>query len=227
MTASEIKRCLKWCIHSTPYVKIKRKKYIEMIRSHYDYNKGTPSILCSTCIGGMIYNNLGLKFMTPTINLWCTAEDLSKIAENPQKYFSHDIEFIHNDKDYDYSHPVGRIDDVVIYFTHYKTESEAASKWYERRERFNYDNVYIITDDNGLSAEGRQRLIKSKHKRLIIFSAGENTDENSFVYKCYKNGKLGRYSVRGTGGFAAFEKEFDYAAWLSGKDEIRINGGPV
>lgn len=223
MTAGEIKRLLKKCVLSTPYVKNKREKYIEMIRSHYDYSKETPSILCSTCIGGMIYNNLGLRFLTPTINLWCTAEDLSKIAGNPEKYFSHDIEFIHNDKDYDYSHPVGRIDDVVIYFTHYKTESEAASKWYERRERFNYDNVYIITDDIGLTEQGRQRLINSKHKRLIIFSADDKTNEYSFIYKCYKNGVLGHYSVRGLLGMAAFEKEFDYASWLSGKNEIRID----
>ena len=222
MTTGEIKRFLKRCLHSTPYVKIKRKNYIKKIRSHYDYGMETPSILCSTCIGGMIYKNLGLRFMSPTINLWCTAEDFSKIAEDPQKYFEHDIEFIHNDAQYDYPHPVGRIDDIVIYFTHYKTEEEAAAKWRERGKRFDYDNVYIITDDKGLSDEGRQRLINSKHKRLVIFSAGGNTDEYSFVYKCYENGKLGRYSVRGTGGFAAFEKEFDYAAWLSGKNEIRI-----
>lgn len=223
MTAGEIKRLLKKRILLTPYVKHKRENYIEMIRSHYDYSKETPSILCSTCIGGMIYNNLGLRFLTPTINLWCTAEDLSKIAGNPEKYFSQDIEFIHNDPDYNYNHPVGRIDDAVIYFTHYKTEKEAASKWYERRERFNYDNVYIITDDKGLSAQGRQRLIKSKHKRLIIFSAADSCDEYGFVFKCYKNGVLGHYSVRGLSGMAAFEKEFDYAAWLSGESEIRLS----
>ena len=223
MTAVEIKRTLKEWMLLTPYVKNKRKKYLEMIRSHYDYSKETPSILCSTCIGGMIYNNLGLKFLTPTINLWCDAEDLSKIAENPRKYFSKDIQFIHDDPEYNYNHPVGRIDDVVIYFTHYTTEEEAASKWYERRERFHYDNVYIITDDNGLTEHGRQRLIQSKHKRLIIFSAGDKVDEYSFQYKCYQNGVLGRYSVRGLSGMAAFEKEFDYAAWLSNKSDIRIH----
>ena len=223
MTAGQFKRLLKEQFLLMPHIKNKRKKYIEMICSHYDYSMETPSILCSTCIGGMIYSDLGLEFLSPTINLWCTAEDLSKIAEKPEKYFSQDIEFIHNDRRYRYGHPVGRIGDAVIYFTHYETDEEAAAKWYERRERFNYDNVYIITDDNGLSEQGRQRLIKSKHKRLIIFSAGGSTDEYSFVYKCYKNGVLGLYSVRGLSGMAAFEKEFDYAAWLSGKSEIRID----
>ena len=223
MTLVEIKRKLKNLVLETPYVKNKRKKYIETIRSHYDYTRETPSILCSTCIGGMIYNNLGLKFMTPTINLWCDAEDLSKIAENPKKYFTKDIEFIHDDPEYNYGYPVGRIDDVVIYFTHYITDEEAASKWYERRERFDYDNVYIITDDKKLTEEGRQRFINSKHKRLIIFSAGNNNDEYSFNYKCYKNGVLGRYSVRDIFGMAPFENEFDYASWLSDKNDIRIN----
>ena len=28
------------------------------------------SIICSNCIGGIIYNRLGQKFLSPTINLW-------------------------------------------------------------------------------------------------------------------------------------------------------------
>ncbi|MDD6483574.1 MAG: DUF1919 domain-containing protein [Clostridiales bacterium] len=194
----------------------KKEKYLEFIRSCYDYSKATPTILCSTCIGGMIYHNLGLQFMSPTINLWCDAEDLSKIAENPDKYLSGPIEFEENDE---FDYPVGRIYDVPIYFTHYKTREEAAQKWQERSKRFNADNLYIITDDNGLTDEGRQRLIDSKHKRLIIFTDKETKDEYGFkVEKGYSN----PYSVRDIWGFAPFEREFNYAAWLSDKDNYRM-----
>ena len=33
------------------------------------------------------------------------------------------------------------LDDIEIYFMHYKTEALAAEKWYRRCERINWDNI--------------------------------------------------------------------------------------
>ena len=114
---------------------------------------------------------------------------------------------------------VGKIIDVPIYFTHYKTREEAVEKWYERAKRFDENNVYIITDDNGLSHEGKQRLINSRHKRLIIFTDKDREDEYSFKLA---NGFKKPYSVRDVYGFAPFEREFNYANWLSDKNDYKV-----
>ena len=219
MTLTEIKRKLKSFVLNSKYVRDKKNRFLEMRKSEYDYGKPTPTILCSNCIGGMIYNNLGLKFMSPTINLWCDAEDLAKIAQRPEYYLSLDIEFVHDDPEYKYDYPVGKLDDVYIYFTHYKTEEESAKKWYERRTRFNPDNVYIITDYRGLSENGRNMLINSKHRRLVIFT--ENAERDKYDFRLHHDMRKS-YSVRNLIGFAPFEKEFNYAAWLSDKDCYRI-----
>ncbi len=218
MTLTEVKRRLKSLILSSKHVRSKKQRFLEKRKSEYDYSKKTPTILCSNCIGGMIYSNLGLRFMSPTINLWCDAEDLAKVAQRPEHYLSQQIEFVRDDPEYRYDYPVGKIDDVYLYFTHYKTEEEAARKWYERRGRFDSDNVYIITDNNGLSETGREKLINSRHRRLVIFTGEAERDEYDFQLH---HDMRKSYSIRNYFGFAPFEEEFNYAAWLSDKENYR------
>lgn len=51
------------------------------------YNKNF-TIFSTNCIGGIIYHNLKLRFLSPTINLWISPKDYIKLLEDPQKYFS-------------------------------------------------------------------------------------------------------------------------------------------
>ncbi|MDD4689439.1 MAG: DUF1919 domain-containing protein [Eubacteriales bacterium] len=214
MLSSAHKRFIKEAILELPMIKNKKKEYIDRMRSEYNYDNPTPSIICSTCIGGMIYNNLGLKFMSPTINLWITPSDFTKICSDMEKYINTELCFIDDDE---YDFPVGKLDDVIIYFQHYHTKKEAYDKWEERKKRIDFDNLYIITDDKDLTAKEIETLINSRYKRLVIFTNKKNKEEPFFSYKCYAwRRKVGKYSVRSLTGFAPFEKEFNYALWLSG-----------
>lgn len=217
---SELKRFLKDTLAGLPHIKRKKEKYVEYIRSCYDYSQPTPTIICSTCIGGMISHNLGLKFMSPTVNIWMIPSDLVKFVSDIDRYVSSPIVFKET-KDY----PIGRIDDITVYFQHYTSEEEARCKWDERKKRIDKENLYIITDDKGLSPDEVSKLRSLKCKRLVIFTADESKSAPFFVYKCYtKNGEIGYYSVRALNGFAPFENEFNYANWLSGDEEYRFTG---
>lgn len=58
------------------------KKYRELIRNKFDRKKiknKDYTILCNTCIGGVIYHDLNHEFLTPTINLYITASSFCKI----------------------------------------------------------------------------------------------------------------------------------------------------
>ncbi len=78
------------------------------------------TILCSSCIGGIIYHNLGLKFYSPTINTMMFQTDMYRFILDPKRYSSKEIKFLNIDKI-----PVGMIDDVKVHFTHYSTNEEA------------------------------------------------------------------------------------------------------
>ena len=101
------------------------------------------TILCSNCIGGIIYNRLGLQFRSPTINLWMRQRDCIKLAANIEKYRTHQLQFIETA----YGYPVALLDDITIFFNHSPDEQSAAADWYRRMERVNAKNVFVIIYD--------------------------------------------------------------------------------
>ena len=88
------------------------------------------SIIANTCIAGKIYHDLGLKFLTPTINLYIKPDHFVKFCSNLSYYLNQPISQVTGE----YKYPVGRIDDVYLYFKHYKTFEEGVSKWNERKK---------------------------------------------------------------------------------------------
>lgn len=97
------------------------------------------TIISSNCVGG-VYHELKVKFYSPTINLWFEAEDYLKFIESFEHYINEELIEIETDKNY----PVGKLDDVTIYFMHYDSFVEAKTKWRERCKRINYDNLFFI-----------------------------------------------------------------------------------
>lgn len=192
-----------------------RKPFIKKIRRNFDYNK-SYSLITSNCIGGEIYNDLGMKFLSPTINLWFDERDFLKIAIDPEYYLKKEIVFISDDK---YNYPVGKIDDIKIYFSHYKTETEALAKWKERCNRIDYNNLYVIMSDLELSDDDFLKFQKvSKCKKKILFTTNPERAkfENVFYIKMYKkNSYVRKYAVNRMNGFRDFEIFWDFTRWLS------------
>ena len=220
MDFGKIKRKLKASVLKLPHIKAKRKKYGEYMKSRYDYDLGSPTIMCSACIGGMISHELGLQFMSPTINLWMMPSDLVKLVSNPDKYMNAEFEEI---SDSGYSYPVGRLLDITIYFNHYNSFEEAVRIWMRRKKRIDWDNLYIITDDKNLTDVEIETLKNVKCKRLVIFTKDERKDECFFKYECYENApEVGFYSARDLRGFAPYEREFDYCRWFLGDKDYRM-----
>lgn len=101
------------------------------------------TILANSCIAGVMYHELGLQFLSPTINLWMHDEDFYKFINHLKEYIAMDLRFVQGIADY----PTAYLGDILIYFNHYHTEEEAASKWHDRCKRIKYDNLYIICAD--------------------------------------------------------------------------------
>ncbi|MBQ0142663.1 MAG: DUF1919 domain-containing protein [Prevotellaceae bacterium] len=102
------------------------------------------TLLAPTCIAGVIYHELGMQFLSPTINLWMYDKDFVQFVGNLKYYLSQKLRFVKIEGEVT---PTAYLDDILIHFNHYHTEEEAAFKWYERCKRVNYDNLYVIMAD--------------------------------------------------------------------------------
>lgn len=178
------------------------------------------TLLAPTCIAGVIYHELGCKFLSPTINLWMYDKDFLKFVQNLKHYLSQEIRFV---KIQGEETPTGYCDDILIHFNHYHSEVEAAQKWYDRCKRVNLDNLYIIMadqPDGGVITHDDMLSLKSvKCKGKIVLSIKKYEDIDYIVnlpkdpqkdcvnmYMFDKSKILKRYR---------WERVWDYVAWLN------------
>lgn len=173
------------------------------------------SIICPNCIGGLIYHRLGVKFLSPTINLWMYQYDYLKFVLDLEKYISLELEFIESN----YNHPVAKLGDITIYFNHYKTNEEAKKKWNSRKRRINYDNLFLIMyDKDGLTKDDFKKLEKVKCRGKIVISNRKYKDID-YVIKIPANmDKIEtryRLNVNRFTGKRKFEEKFNYVKWLN------------
>lgn len=173
------------------------------------------SIICPNCIGGLIYHRLGVKFLSPTINLWMYQYDYLKFVLDLEKYISLELEFIESN----YNHPVAKLGDITLYFNHYKTNEEAKKKWDSRKRRINYDNLFLIMyDKDGLTKDDFKKLEKVKCRGKIVISNRKYKDID-YVIKIPANmDKIEtryRLNVNRFTGKRKFEEKFNYVKWLN------------
>lgn len=171
------------------------------------------SIICSNCIGGIIYNRLGKQFLSPTINMYFTQRDFIKFAVNLEYYIGLELKFIKTDK----PHPVAMLDDITLYFNHSESEEDAARDWERRKTRINYDNIYIIFYyRDGYTIEELRRIEKAKYKKVILLTNEKIDIEYSYYIEEVK-GKPNSESFLDEDeyGIRTFEKKWDFVSWLN------------
>ena len=171
------------------------------------------TILCSNCIGGIIYHRLGMQFLSPTINLWMRQRDCIKLAANINNYRRHKLQFVESE----YPYPVAKLDDIMIYFNHSIDEASAADGWYRRIDRINEDNIYLILyDREDLTDEEIMNLEDLPCKRCILLTEKERS-HIKFAKKMVPSGKPNgkQYLDRRWHGLHTFETQFDFVSWLN------------
>lgn len=194
-----------------------RRPYINRIRSQYKMDS-PPTIIASNCIAGEIYNDLGLRFMSPTINLFFREKDFLKFVLNLQEYISCDLVFVNNHGGY----PLAQLDDIQVHFLHYLSEDEAAGKWNARCKRIDYDNVYVIMSDLDLTDEEFalfQDISIAKRKILFTTNPQRANVKDVFLIREYEPySYVSQYAVNRLNGFRDCERFWDFVSWLNGDD---------
>lgn len=88
-------------------------------------------MICNNCIGALILKDLGLRYNSPFVNLWIKSEDYYKLCKNFKEYMNYDIVQV---QDSSVNYPVGKLNDILIYFMQYDNFENAKLKWDERKK---------------------------------------------------------------------------------------------
>ena len=200
---------------SSIIARAEHKLYIDIRRRRLK-NKN-PSIISSNCNGAIILHDLGLRFNSPTVNLYFEPEDYLRFASEPQKYLSSVPEEVESGE----SFPVGRICDITAYFMHFTSFDEAKQKWMERSRRVNPENAfYIMTDKNGCTYEHIKQFDALPLRHKVIFTHKPYPEFKSVCYiKGFENdGEVGVLSDWKPGFLKRrLLDDFDSVAFLNGE----------
>lgn len=159
------------------YIGLKRKLYVKTLRKKL--KNRNLSVIASNCNGGFILSDLGIKFNTPTINLFFYPEDFLNFISDIKGNLKYEL----IEEKGDYIYPIGRLNNIKIHFMHYKTFEEAKEKWDLRKKRINYDNLFIMfTDRDGCTYEQIKRFNELPYKNKVMFTHKSYPEFKSCYY---------------------------------------------
>ena len=101
------------------------------------------SLITSNCIGGTLYHDHGMEFLSPTINMYFEAADFIRFCSRIPHYLSYPG-FISLPGS---TYPKIRIDDVTIHGLHYDSDFEFWQCWCRRKKRVVLSNIVVILCD--------------------------------------------------------------------------------
>lgn len=181
---------------------IKRYRYIIELRKALPKN---ISIISSNCFAGRIMQDLNMQYNSPTLGLYFMYPDYLEFLSNLEYYLKDaKIEFVEHSKytlgDYRRNkakqwYPIGLLGGrVEIHFLHYHTEEEAATKWYRRASRVNFNKLLIIgMEQNRCDIDDIYAFDKLPFKNKIMFSSKKlpTLESNVFISRYAKMEKVG------------------------------------
>ena len=103
------------------------------------------SIFSRNCFGGLISHTLGLPFRSPFVNMFLDEKKFLRLIQNLKALMEKNLLLKETkwNEDLNFQYPVVTLGDVVIHMNHYKDFDEAAAKWNERKQRINWDNLFV------------------------------------------------------------------------------------
>ena len=155
------------------------------------YTNSDVSIISMNCTGGILYHDLGLKFLSPTVNLFMRAEHFIKFCENLEHYLSIDEFRPCTDKEIigERKYPIVYLDDLLLFLVHYHNGiGDAQAKWNERKKRINWEKICIVnTDREGMTSELKDRFEKLPYPKVMFCHKPDKEHKSCFCIDGYEN----------------------------------------
>lgn len=182
------------------------------------------SFICPNCLGGMLLHDLGLPFLSPTVNLMMHQREFVKFVLDMDYYLSQELRFY--DDQY-YVCPCAKVGEgnktIIIHFTHYATQEEAEACWKKRILRIRYDNLFVFAmEKDGMTKEDIIKLGSLNVRGMVVFTAHDYQDipYTCFIQKYQKQGMVGNILVRSyLNDKKEYESYFDFVKWFNEANE--------
>ncbi len=173
------------------------------------------TLISSNCNGCLMLHDLGLRFNSPFVNMFISAEDYIKILQNFQHYMSIEPRCIDNGG---LPYPLAALDDVILHCVHYKSEEEIVKKWNDRKARMDMSNCFVMfTERDGCTQKHLEAFDALPFQNKVVFTRCAHEDIASSVYirgfeqePCVGN----LYRYRGWSGSRYYD-DFDYVTWFN------------
>ena len=191
--------------------KLFRSLYLRKLRKGFQNH--SLSVFSSNCVGGCMLHDLGVRFLSPLVNLFMDAKDYLKFLSKPKAYLA--LTLVEEKTDLPY--PVGHLGDLTLHFVHYKSFSDAVDSFAARTQRINYDNLFVIfCERDGCTYEDLLTFDALPYSHKVVFTHTPYEDiRSAFYISGYEDQdclgdilkwdrKLGR----------KIYDRFDFASWL-------------
>ena len=160
------------------FVRLERKIYITIKRKRL--RNRALTVFSSNCNGAYMLHDLGCPFNSPTVNLYFCADHFLKFVNNPEEYLAAELQEMQLPN---ISYPIGRLNDILLFFMHYDSFAEAQEAWKRRAKRVDLNNVYVVmTDKNGCTYEHIKQFDELPYKNKVIFTHKEYPEFKSTYY---------------------------------------------
>ena len=173
----------------------KRKELLRKLRFKFINNQpigGGKTLLCNNCTGAMVLHDYGLRFDTPTVNLFIRPKDYIELLSDIRRYMQSEIENITFENKY----PVGLLGGKIrIDFLHYSSFANAVASWKRRTARIDYDHIYaVLVERDGCTYEDLQRFdsLQLVHKVALVHKHYPDIKSSFVINYPDKNGLLGQ-----------------------------------
>jgi uncharacterized protein (DUF1919 family) len=138
--------------------------------------------ISQNCLGGKFYQIERRQYTSPTIGLWFESSDFLKLCKNFKQYLRQEL--LHDEcESIKMGYPVGILDDIKIYFLHYKTFQSAKVAWGRRVERVNLEKIFfIMTDRDGYSEGNLDKFNQLPTNKKILFMHKKIACDDNVIY---------------------------------------------
>ncbi len=152
------------------------------------------TIISPMCFGGGLLHRLGLEFKTPTINMWFQEEEYLKFISNLKYYIEKPVENAGTgwDSNLRREYPIGKIEDISLYFNHYSTFEEAKECWERRKQRINWGNILYIAYTTEPKMEKRFNALEVERKIVFVpYSTTYPASVSVYTHDCNHKDNFG------------------------------------
>ncbi len=115
-------------------------KYIKLSQSKI-------SIFANNCWGGQVYRRLGLKVRSPFYNMFESVNEYAQFLKNAKDILLNErLQFqqMQYNDELSVDYPVYELAGMQLHMYYYPDKEEAERKWYERVDRINWDNLFVM-----------------------------------------------------------------------------------